>query len=209
MATKKTMTIAVVNGSIAIQYTYNGVAKQFEYYPICSVKGIVSTPAEDIALRSVTTNQRKSDYHHDSVLEVGLYLEGPKNLLRFDIQDVTNQPTWLPTEAGLAIAVADINAWVGECGCCEDSQAALEDILEQVSGDVVAYNTSVETGAGSVPAGSRGGSMFNLGPGTVVWNGAIIPAGVGVPFEAFGKNNTMPAINFDATGSSMILEYTV
>lgn len=130
MATKKTMTIAVVGTSIAIQYTYNGVAKQYEYYPICSVKGIVSTPEIDLALRSVTTNQRKTDYHHDSVLEIGLYLEGPKNLLRFDIQDVTNQGTWTPDAAGLAIAVADINTWISECGCCADSEAFLEEIRD-------------------------------------------------------------------------------
>ena len=71
------------------------------------------------------------------------------------------------------------------------------------------HNTVVATGAGSIPVGSIRGSVFNAGSAVGVWNGISLPTGVGVPWEEVGNRDTYAAIDYDATGTTFLIEYTM
>jgi len=70
------------------------------------------------------------------------------------------------------------------------------------------HNTVSATGAGTVPAGSLRGSVMNVGSAAGVWNGISIPAGVAIPWDAVGPRDTYGAIAYNATGTTLIIEYT-
>lgn len=70
------------------------------------------------------------------------------------------------------------------------------------------HNTVSATGAGTVPAGSLRGSVMNVGSAAGVWNGISIPAGVAIPWDAVGPRDTYGSIAYDATGTTLIIEYT-
>lgn len=42
-----------------------------------------------------------------------------------------------------------------------------------------------------------------------VWNGISLPTGVGVPWEEVGNRDTYAAIDYDATGTTFLIEYTM
>jgi hypothetical protein len=68
--------------------------------------------------------------------------------------------------------------------------------------------TTGPTAIGSVPAGSLRGSVMNVGSAAGVWNGISIPAGVAIPWDAVGPRDTYGAIAYNATGTTLIIEYT-
>ena len=70
------------------------------------------------------------------------------------------------------------------------------------------HNTVSSTGVGSVPAGSFCGSVLNVGNSSGTWNGVALPAGVSIPWARVGVRDTYNAINYDATGTTFIIEYT-
>lgn len=69
--------------------------------------------------------------------------------------------------------------------------------------------TLVNTGAGTIPAGSLRGSVFNAGNSDGIWNGIAIPAGISIPWGEAGSRDTYPIINYDATDTNFIIEYTL
>ena len=70
------------------------------------------------------------------------------------------------------------------------------------------HNVVSSTGVGSVPAGSFCGSVLNAGNSSGTWNGIALPAGVSIPWAKVGVRDTYNAINYDATGTTFIIEYT-
>lgn len=70
------------------------------------------------------------------------------------------------------------------------------------------HNVVSSTGVGSVPAGSFCGSVLNAGNSSGTWNGIALPAGVSIPWARVGVRDTYNAINYDATGTTFIIEYT-
>jgi hypothetical protein len=62
---------------------------------------------------------------------------------------------------------------------------------------------------GTVPSGSLAGSVLNAGSVAGTWNGSSLPAGVSVPWSPIGNRDTYGAINYDATGTTFIIEYTI
>lgn len=60
---------------------------------------------------------------------------------------------------------------------------------------------------GTVPASLRG-SVINVGNAAGTWNGISLPAGVAVPWDAIANRDIYAAINYDATGTTFIIEYT-
>jgi len=49
---------------------------------------------------------------------------------------------------------------------------------------------------------------MNVGSAAGVWNGISIPAGVAIPWDAVGPRDTYGAIAYNATGTTLIIEYT-
>jgi hypothetical protein len=73
------------------------------------------------------------------------------------------------------------------------------------------HNTVTATVAGSVPAGSLSGSVLNAGNQPAGWNGAVLPAGVSIPWAPIGNRDTYGAISYDPTlfgSTTLIIEYT-
>ena len=52
------------------------------------------------------------------------------------------------------------------------------------------------------------GSSWRM-PTLGVWNGISLPTGVGVPWEEVGNRDTYAAIDYDATGTTFLIEYTM
>lgn len=90
-----------------------------------------------------------------------------------------------------------------------DPSAVLNLMLTQLTPALRTHNTVVATGAGSIPVGSIRGSVFNAGSAAGVWNGISLPTGVGVPWEEVGNRDTYAAIDYDATGTTFLIEYTM
>ena len=70
------------------------------------------------------------------------------------------------------------------------------------------HNTIISSTTGTVPAGTIRGSIMNIGSANGVWNGITLPAGVSVPWGEVAIRDTYNAINFDATGTTFLIEYT-
>lgn len=70
------------------------------------------------------------------------------------------------------------------------------------------HNTVIATGIGSVPAGSLRGSVLNNGSASATWNGISLPAGISIPWGDVANRDDYGAIAYDATGTSLIIEYT-
>jgi hypothetical protein len=69
---------------------------------------------------------------------------------------------------------------------------------------VVAYDTL----AGSIPDGTYGFSIANVGATAGTVNGLPLPAGVTINFDP-GVNNTIVGISFDATGTDFLITYII
>lgn len=67
--------------------------------------------------------------------------------------------------------------------------------------------TTGPTAIGSVPISLRG-SVMNVGSAPGIWNGVSIPAGVAIPWDAVGPRDTYGAIAYNASGTTLIIEYT-
>jgi len=129
-----------------------------QYYNLCTVKSVESV---------FTPNPSTDTNDHPVIAQVVINwtdTQGQNAKFYFDVQDVTNQPAWLATPAGLAQAVADIHAArVASCaGSSSTSDALLQDILDALvafkddeyikvkdaNGDVFALQTSLDEGTG-------------------------------------------------------------
>lgn len=93
-----------------------------------------------------------------------------------------------------------------------NSSEVLQNILIELQGinselDLT-HNTVSTSAAGNVPAGARRGSVMNIGANAGTWNGISIPAGVTIPFGECGHKGVYGQINYDATGTTFLIEYT-
>lgn len=89
-----------------------------------------------------------------------------------------------------------------------DPSTVLNLINTNLSSVARTHHTVSTSTTGSVPIGSLRGSVFNQGNAAGIWNGISIPPGVSIPWEAIGNKDTYAAINFDATDTTFIIEYT-
>lgn len=100
-------------------------------------------------------------------------------------------PTGASTEATLAAQALDIGLIEG-----------------YLAGSTRTHNSVIAVGVGTVPAGSYAGSVLNTGAAAATWNGISLPAGVGMPWSKMGENDTYAVIAYDATGTTLVIEYT-
>lgn len=70
------------------------------------------------------------------------------------------------------------------------------------------HNYLLATGAGPIPAGTLRGSVLNQGDEDGVWAGSVLPPGVEVPWGDISNSDPYNAINYDATGTTYVIEYT-
>lgn len=65
------------------------------------------------------------------------------------------------------------------------------------------------TAAGTVPAGAHGVSMSNVGTVNATVLGTILPPGESVHFAAVDRSAPLAAINYVATGTTLVIATTV
>lgn len=147
MAGKKKLEISLINGSLALEYNdLNHSSEPIQYYPVCSIKGIIATYQPGWGTRDAQ-NQRKNPYDFTDMLKVTIYLEGHAKEVSFDIQQVTNQAGWTANLAGLKQAISDIKDWAAECGCCAETAVLLEEVnanLISILNAIVASDQDIE-----------------------------------------------------------------
>ncbi len=84
----------------------------------------------------------------------------------------------------------------------------IEDIEQILDPATRTHNPVIVTGIGNVPSGSLRGSVFNSGDAAGTWNGISLPAGIGIPWGQTGVRDPYSQIDYDATGTTFIIEYT-
>jgi hypothetical protein len=215
--------ISKIDGSIAIRKLRpDGVTyTPYTYHAIIGIRSVFPVITEDLGVINLD-NSNKGTYPYEDKLQVIIQFNS-ENLTKeyFDIQQVTNQPTWTHDEAGLLIALADINGWLlagasGSLAAIALDTAAIKVATEGIEDDLEAavrtHNTVSTLALGSVPAGSIRGSVINIGDEDGTWNGIIIPAGVSIPWGDVANRDTYGAIAYDPTlggaGTTFIIEYT-
>lgn len=147
MAGKKKLEISLSNGSLALEYNdSNHSSEPIQYYPVCSIKGIIATYQPGFGTRDAK-NQRRNPYDFTDMLKVTIYLEGHAKDVSFDIQQVTNQAGWTANLAGLKQAISDIKDWAAECGCCAETAVLLGEVnanLISILNAIVASDQDIE-----------------------------------------------------------------
>ncbi len=128
--------------------------------------------------------------------------------LKFDLTLVQNQPGWTNNIAGLNQAIADITEWLGEADCCDTMVADIGDIKVSLSTELRTHNYVNTTTSGTIPAGTLRGSVLNHGSSAGVWNGVSLPRGVSIPWGDIFSRDTYDEIDYDATGTRFLIEYT-
>jgi len=74
---------------------------------------------------------------------------------------------------------------------------------------VAAIPSETVTGEGVVAAGASSLSFFNYGPNTVLINGEVLAVRAAISFPFLGQGVTYPAMSYDATGSTIRIDYTI
>lgn len=218
----KTITIALVDNSLAITHSIKGVAKPpTEYFPVCAIKSIKGIYQLGLGTRDAK-GQRKNSYPFTDMLMVEIDIESKENKISFDIQSVTNQPGWTPNIAGLNAATAQINTWAAECGggggdtsllATEATQLLVLDFVELNEGNT-GQIASYMVGDVELPDAED----ISLNPAYViaattycsiqiVVNQGVVTRGaavydVGVWAITAQMNKTLPEITLDASGST-------
>lgn len=75
-----------------------------QYFPLSAIKGVTGRYASPAP---------GNLYGLDDLVQVTIdFYDHAYPPIAFDTQEITNQATWVATEAGLNIALADINSWI-------------------------------------------------------------------------------------------------
>ncbi len=78
-----------------------------EYIPVSRIETIVGVHN----ILTGDTGELQNTYPFDEMKVVNIHIDNDHKT-NFDIEQVTNQPTWTPDQAGLNQALADINAFI-------------------------------------------------------------------------------------------------
>ena len=120
-------------------------------------------------------------------------------LAAFNLEDFATETTLATVAADLALIYTNLQL--------NTISAANIDTKLTPQARTQVYVNAVTVGI--VPPGSLAGSVFNSGSAAGIWNGSSLPAGVGVPWSPIGNRDTYGAINYNATGTTFIIEYTI
>lgn len=89
----------------------------------------------------------------------------------------------------------------------QNPNTLLAQIVSNTTPGVRTHNYLRAVAVGFVPAGSYGGSVLNAGAANGTWNGSIIAPGEAIPWGDVSRD-TYNQINYDATGTTLVIEYT-
>lgn len=101
----------------------------------------------------------------------------------------------------LNVAIAAVDGDLGK-------EATLQLMVGKLTAQPCIHNTISANASGSVPAGSVRGSVMNIGNTAGIWNGISLPTGVSIPWGEVGIRDIYAKIDYDATGTTFLIEYT-
>lgn len=133
----------------------------WQYIKCSAIKSITGTDIADFGLRDGTTNQRKNPVRHDDKrsIIVSFHDENNSSPLRYNIEDVNNQPGWTNDTAGLLQALSDINSW------CASAGAVISAILTGNVETPTTVQDIVPANPGTTTAGVKAFSIMFEGTG--------------------------------------------
>jgi len=89
------------------------------------------------------------------------------------------------------------------------TQATLASLLALFTATVRINNIVVTSAAGTIPAGTVVGSVFNEGIANGTFLGQTIPPGVTIPIPKANQGDTYGAMAYDGSGTTLIIQYTI
>jgi hypothetical protein len=88
------------------------------------------------------------------------------------------------------------------------TEATLVNINAILAPNIFTHNTVLASAVGFIPVNSLRGSVINIGNAPGIWNGIGIPPGITIPWGSVGVRDLYNQINYDATGTILLIEYT-
>ena len=135
--------ISLIGSSIAIKRlkgnTGSAIGNEpIDYFPVAHIKGVTSTGVD---ARQDNAGANATSYEYFDQLMIHLeFVDVDAARISFDIQSVTNQVLWTPDQAGLLLALSDINGWIASAGGGGTS-IPLTGVQSRIVADYVEVNT--------------------------------------------------------------------
>ena len=88
------------------------------------------------------------------------------------------------------------------------TETTLLSIDSNLAPATVIHNTVLASAVGFIPVNSLRGSVINIGSAPGIWNGVGIPPGITIPWGSVGVRDLYNQIDYNATGTILLIEYT-
>ena len=102
------MEILLVGNSIQIKPAPGG---QPEFIPVANITNVAGIFVDLTAITDPVASDLINANKFEKLAQITIHIVGRTKFI-FNLQDVTNQGTWAATQAGLNIALTDINAFI-------------------------------------------------------------------------------------------------
>lgn len=106
------------------------------------------------------------------------------------------------------VTVNIISPSYGDCPPSCEIAASATITIEEPAAITASTCSRRATDASVTPTGVRSVSFLNEGPGNATVNGQILLAGSSLMFPVLGGNTTYGAITYDATGTTLRIDWT-
>jgi hypothetical protein len=191
---KRKIEIEKIGSSIAIRVEQkNGSYSNNHYYPIINIRSVEHQIQMGFNPVQADNNRLMNYPYTDKLLISMNFVEGVAVLEYFDIQDVTNQPTWDNNPAGLTQALEDINGWLTEV-------TSGGPILKTIERIIVPPST-----IGAIAPGYSSYSISNIGLTDALVDGLIFPSGHIETYDAGAINNTVTGFTYNSQLTTLII----
>lgn len=198
--------ISAEGSAIKIKIINPDLTTQYEYYQFSAIKSIMAVEQIGFGARQADNN-RKNPVRHTDLLEfvISFHDENESSPLRYSILDVNNQATWTANTAGLTVALADLNGWLGA-----GSTTGVGAIVAALTDTGRIPNFKRSSAVGNIAAIVYSASVHNAGVASGVVLGSVILPGETLPFNAGGASNSYASglFTYDGTGTDLAITYT-
>jgi hypothetical protein len=123
------------------------------------------------------------------------------------LAQIVSNTTGLATEATLGTIDSNVSTLVTNTTGLA-TETTLLSIDSNLAPATVIHNTVLTSAVGFVPVNSLRGSVINIGNAPGIWNGIGIPPGITIPWGSVGVRDLYDPINYNATGTILLIEYT-
>jgi hypothetical protein len=191
---KRKIEIEKIGSSIAIRVQQkDGSYSNNHYYPIINIRSVEHQIQMGFNPVQADNNRLMNYPYTDKLLISMNFVEGVATLEYFDIQDITNQPTWDNNPAGLSQALEDINGWLTEV-------TSGGPILKTTERIIVPPST-----IGAIAPGYSSYSISNIGLTDALVDGLVFPSGHVETYDGGAINNTVTGFTYNSQLTTLII----